>query len=155
MGYRMDSAKHLLRFLTGFTAGFFATLMFHQLTVWALWVAHVAPVAPFSSAATRPFGIPAVISLAAWGGIWGILFALIEGRFPVRAAYWITAFFFGAIFPSLVAFLVVLPLKGLPVGGGWHPSVLLTAFLANGMWGIGTGLLLTLLSRFLLGSSRL
>ena len=55
---------------------------------------------------------------------------------------------FGAVLPSLVALLVVLPLKGHPVGGGWQPHVLITAFLVNGAWGIGTALILrTLLTK--------
>jgi hypothetical protein len=93
-------------------------------------------------AATQPFRVPVVLSLAFWGGIWGILFALIDGRFPRRGGYWVTAFIFGAIFPSLVALMVVLPIKGRPVGGGWNPVLLLTAFLINGAWGVGTGLFL-------------
>ena len=87
-----------------------------------------------------------MISLAIWGGIWGILFALIDRRFPAGARYWVAAFLFGAVFPSLVALLVVLPLKGRPLGGGWHPPLLLTAFLINGAWGVGTGLILRVLS---------
>ena len=87
-------------------------------------------------------GVPSVISLAFWGGVWGILFALIERKFARRGGYWVTAFLFGAVLPSLVALLVVLPLKGQPVGGGWQPHVWFTAFLVNGAWGIGTGVIL-------------
>jgi hypothetical protein len=97
-------------------------------------------------ALTHPFGMPAVFSLSLWGGVWGILFALVDGAFPRRSAYWVVAFFFGAILPSMVALLVVLPLKGRPMGGGWHLPLLLTAFLVNGAWGIGTGLILKALS---------
>ena len=136
------------RLLFGFGAGFLATLIFHQLTLALLWGAGLAPFRPFPMAATQPFGIPAVFSLAFWGGVWGILFAVIDGKFPSRGGYWVTAFLFGAILPSLVALLVVLPLKGRPMGGGWHLPLLLTAFLINGAWGIGTGLILRgLLSR--------
>jgi hypothetical protein len=136
------------RLLFGFIAGFFGTLVFHQLTLAVLWIVGLAPFKPFSMTATQPFGIPAVFSLAFWGGIWGILFALIEGGFP-RRGYWWWAFLFGAILPSLVALMVVLPLKGIPMGGGWHMSLLLMAFLINGAWGIGTGLILKgLLGRF-------
>jgi hypothetical protein len=130
----------------GFIAGFFGTLVFHQLTLTVLWDLGVAPFPPYSMALTRPFGIPAVFSLSFWGGIWGILFALVHGSFPRRGAYWVVAFFFGAILTSLVALLVVLPLKGRPVGGGWHPALLLTAFLVNGAWGVGTGLILKAMS---------
>lgn len=129
------------RLVFGFVAGFFATLIFHQLTLAGLWGLGLAPFPPFSMAPTQPFGLPAVFSLAFWGGVWGILFALIHISFPRRAGYWVTAFLFGAILPSLVALLVVLPVKGRPMGGGWHLPLLVTAFLINGAWGIGTGLI--------------
>ncbi len=144
--YRIESSDYPARILFGFTAGFLATLIFHQLTVLVLWTLGVSPFAPYSTAVTKPGGLPAVISLAVWGGIWGVLFALIQRRFPANGSYWVAAFLFGAIFPSLVALLVVLPLKGQPLGGGWQPPLLLTAFLANGAWGIGTGLILRVMS---------
>jgi hypothetical protein len=131
-----------IRLVYGFIAGFFATLIFHQLTLAALWAAGVAPFGPFSMATTTPFGVPAVFSLAAWGGVWGIVFALVDKKFPHHSAYWVTAFLFGAILPSFVALVVVLPLKGKPMGGGWHAPLMLTALLINGAWGIGTGLIL-------------
>jgi len=145
-------ANFSARLAFGFIAGFLATLIFHQLTLALLWAAGVAPFGPFPMAATQPFGVPAVFSLAFWGGVWGILFALIEGKFPRRSGYWVAAFLFGAILPSLVALLIVLPLKGRPMGGGWHLPLLLTAFLINGAWGVGTGLLLKTLSIWFSGS---
>lgn len=128
--------------LFGFLAGFLATLIFHQLTLAVLWGLGIAPFGPFPMGATRPFGVPAVFSLAFWGGVWGIVYAWIDGRFPRGGSYWVTAFLFGAVFPSLVALLIVLPLKGRPVGGGWAPALLVTAFLINGAWGVGTGVFL-------------
>lgn len=136
-----QSSPFWAKVVSGFVAGFLATLIFHQLTLTLLWVLKIAPFAPFPMAPTRPFGVPAVFSLAFWGGIWGIIYALIDNRFPAGFGYWITAFLFGAIFPSMVALLVVLPLKGKPVGGGWMPPLLITAFLINGAWGVGTGLI--------------
>lgn len=135
------------RLLTGFIAGFLATLVFHQLTLSLLWAIKLAPFGPFAMTATQPFGVPAVFSLAFFGGLWGILFVLVDRRFPAGFAYWPVSFLFGAIFPSLVALLVVLPLKGKPMGGGWHPPLLITAFLINGAWGLGTALLVRLFSR--------
>ena len=150
-GARADSWAQLL---FGFVAGFLATLIFHQLALALLWGIGVAPSGPFPMAPTRPFGVPAILSLAFWGGVWGILFALVQRSFPPAAAYWVAAFLFGAILPSLVALLVVLPLKGRPMGGGWHPPLLLTAFLINGVWGIGTGLILKLLTSRSSGSRK-
>jgi hypothetical protein len=132
--------------LLSFIAGFAATLIFHQLAVGLLWWVGVAPFGPFSMAATQPFGLPAMISLAFWGGVWGIVFSRVDKRFPTGGGYWVAAFLFGAIFPTLIALLVVLPLKGQPIGGGWHAPLLLTAFLINGAWGFGTGLILKGLS---------
>ena len=131
-----------VRVVFGFIAGFFGTIIFHQLALSLLWAAGVAPMRPFAMAATQPFGAPALISLAFWGGIWGIVFALADASFPAGWVYWVAAFLFGAILPSLVALLVVLPLKGRPMGGGWSPSLLVTAFLINGCWGLGTGIFL-------------
>ncbi|MGI9301546.1 MAG: hypothetical protein ACR2RB_02410 [Gammaproteobacteria bacterium] len=140
------------RLLFGFVAGFLATLIFHQLTLALLWAVGIAPFGPFPMAATEPFGVPVLFSLAFWAGVWGILFALVDRNFPRGGGYWLTAFLFGAILPSLVALLVVLPLKGKPMGGGWNPSLLLTAFLINGAWGIGTGLFLKWLPAWVGGS---
>jgi hypothetical protein len=146
MAYRDTLADPARRWLLGFLAGFLATLIFHQLALAVLWGIGLAPFGPFSLASTAPFGVPAVFSLAFWGGVWGILFALVEPRFPAPPAYWRTAFLFGAILPSLVALLVVFPLKGKPLGGGWHLPLLATAFLINGAWGLGTGWIFKALS---------
>ncbi|MGF1526453.1 MAG: hypothetical protein ACFCBW_06635, partial [Candidatus Competibacterales bacterium] len=109
----------------GFVAGFVATLVFHQLTLWALYTLGVAPFAPFNMNPTAPLGVPAVFSLAFWGGIWGMLFALIDRPlFGGGLQYWINAFLFGAIFPSLAALLVGLPPQRIPMGGGWNPMLL-------------------------------
>jgi hypothetical protein len=76
-----------------------------------------------------------------------MLFALVENKFPAQAGYWVAAFLFGALLTSLVALVIVLPLKGRPMGGGWGLPLLTTAFLINGAWGVGTGLLLKLFTR--------
>ena len=144
--YNKTSLGFSKKVLYGFIAGFLSTLVFHQLSLEVLWIVGLATFGPFSMAATSPFGIPAVFSLAFWGGIWGILFAQLEGSFPKRGGYWAVTFLFGAILPSLFALLIVLPLKGKPMGGGWHAPLLLTAFFINGAWGIGTGLILKKLS---------
>lgn len=132
------------RMWAGFVAGFLGTLVFHQLMLAFLRGIGVAPAPflPYSWTATEPFGIPAVLSLSFWGGLWGIIFVLIHGSFPPGAGYWVTAFVFGAILPSAIALLVVMPIKGRPMGGGWHASLLVTALLVNGAWGVGTGVYL-------------
>src|SRR3546814_19529065 len=92
-------------------------------------------------APTEPCGVPKVISLAFWVGVWGFVFSWVEPKFPRGAGYWIAALLFGAIFPTLVAWFVVAPLKGQPVAGGFVPGRMMIGPLVNGAWGIGTAIL--------------
>jgi hypothetical protein len=124
-----------------FVAGYLATLIFHQ-GVWAgLYAAGKVPAAAWDMSSTEPFGIPAVLSLAFWGGLWGIaLWPLIkQGRF------WLKSIVLGAVGPSALALLVVFPLKGLAIAGGWDPKVIVGALILNAAWGQGLGLGLRIL----------
>lgn len=133
--------------ILGFIAGFVAVLLFHQPVLAVLSQIGVAKAGVYSLTPTAPLGVPQVISLAFWGGVWGVLFAAVEQRFPRGPAYWIIAFAFGAILPTLVAWFIVAPLKGLPVAGGWQLNRMITGILINGAWGLGTALLLRLAHR--------
>jgi hypothetical protein len=104
----------------------------------------VAKAASYSLTATAPFGVQQVLSLSFWGGVWGVVFALFEHRVPRGGRYWVYAFLFGAILPTLVAWFVVAPIKGMPMAGGWQASRMFTGFVINGAWGLGNALLLTL-----------
>ena len=87
-----------------------------------------------------------MISLAFWGGVWAVaLWPLI--RLNVGWRYWITAAVLGAIGPTLVALLVVFPLKGQAFAAGWDPKIWVGAFLLNGAWGIGVALFMRWLDR--------
>lgn len=140
------SAKTLL---AGFVAGFIAVLIFHQPALALLSASGFVKAGTYSMNATSPFGVPQVLSLAFWGGVWGVLFVLAQTRFPRGAGYWIAALAFGAVLPTLVAWFVVAGLKGQPVAAGWDSHRMLTGVLINGAWGLGTALLLRLaLPRF-------
>ncbi|MEO6986116.1 MAG: hypothetical protein ABI155_12300 [Paralcaligenes sp.] len=140
----MAASTHgLSRYLLGFAAGFVAVLVFHQGMLTLLHGVHFISASPFPIAATPPFGVPKIWSLAFWGGIWGLVFVLFECKFPRNLlAYLITAIVFGAIGPSLVAWFVVPALKGLPMGGGFHSAGVITALSVNGAWGLGTAIFL-------------
>jgi hypothetical protein len=135
------------RYLIAFFSGFTAVLLFHQGILSILHGVGFTPVAPFPTQPTKPFGVPQIWSLAFWGGVWGLVLAGVDRWFPGGAGYWIGACIFGAVFPSLVAWLVVFPMKGLPAGGGWHAAGLATGLMINGGWGLGTALLLQGLSK--------
>lgn len=127
--------------LKAFAAGFVSTLVFHQGLLWLLYVGGASPRAPWNLTPVPPFHAPAVISLAFWGGVWGVvLWALI--RAARGGVYWAEAVVIGALGPSLVAWFVVMPLKGMGFAGGWDPRIIVGALLLNAAWGIGVALLM-------------
>lgn len=130
-----------------FVAGFLAVLIFHQLMFALLHAVGLIPVGAYDFRPVPPFGIPGVLSAAFWGGVWGIVFALVEPRFPHGPGYWVAAALFGAVPLTLVFWFIVAPLKGLPVAGGWHAGPWVAGLLVNGAWGLGTALLLRLFAR--------
>lgn len=125
-----------MRWLRWFLAGAAAVPAFHQLALAVLYASAIVARQPFSMEPTRPFGVPQVISLAFWGGVWGLILGLILLRRTSGAAFWLTALVFGAIAPTLVAIFVAAPLKGQPAGGG--ATAFLIGGLLNGAWGGGT-----------------
>lgn len=124
-----------------FLAGFLSTLIFHQGLVEILYTLNLTTYVPFSMKLTAPFQVPQVISLAFWGGIWGIPLWFIIQRMS-RAKFWLTALVFGALGPSLIAWFVVSPLKGIPIAGGWKPMIIIVSLMVNGAWGVGTAWLM-------------
>jgi hypothetical protein len=132
----------------GFVAGALSVLSFHQAALGVLHLAGAASGMPWRLTPTTPFGIPAVLSAAFWGGLWGCVFAILHRWFPRGPLHALAAsFLFGAIVLTLVGWFVVLPLKGMPVGGGWKPAGMLTGLLVNGTWGVGTSVFLAVLKR--------
>ena len=137
-----------LLFLVAFVAGFLSVLIFHQPMLIILKAIALAPekLTPYAMAATSPLGIPRVLSLAFWGGIWGLLLAIaVKGTRGL--GYWLSGLIIGALALSLVNWFVVLPLKGEPIGGGWAIPGVITALIINGVWGLGTVFLFRLLGR--------
>src|SRR5262245_2539251 len=104
-----------MSYLTAFVAGFLSTLFFHQGALAVLHAAGFTTRAPYVSTPTWPLHLPAVVSLAFWGGVWAVALWRLIGRSGPPWAYWTAWVGLGAILPSLVAWFVVLPLKGAPV----------------------------------------
>jgi hypothetical protein len=126
-----------MRLLAAFAAGFLSTLIFHQGAVALLHGAGVAPIAPYPLQPTWPFGVPQVISLAFWGGVWGLgLWALIRNARGLK--YWGLCVGLGALGPTAVAMLVVFPLKGIPMDA----ATAVAGLILNGIWGLGAGILM-------------
>jgi hypothetical protein len=130
-----------------FIAGVLAVPVFHQIALWILHVAGIIPFAPFDMSPTKPLGVPALISISFWGGVWGVVFALTVRRWFSGITYWIAALVGGGIVLTLVFIFVVVPLKS----GGHLPAPLvgffIIGFLLNAAWGIGWALFLALIER--------
>jgi hypothetical protein len=124
-----------------FAAGFLAVLLFHQPMLAVLHSLGVTPATAYETRPVPPLGVPRVASAAFWGGMWGVVLALLAPWFPRGLGYWGSATLFGAAVVTLVAWFVVAPLKGLPVAGGGHSGAMATGLLVNGAWGFGVAVL--------------
>lgn len=133
----------LHRALLGFTAAVISVLIFHQ-GMWALL--HFAGLMPppYSITPTSPLGIPAIVSGCFWAGLYGAAFGLLAPR--LGAPLWLCGLMLGLI-ATVVGWVVVAPLKGQPVFGGFVPINMLRPVLIVGAWGLGVGLILPLLMR--------
>lgn len=121
--------------LKAFVAGFLATVVAHQGVLQLLHLAGLVANPAWNLAPVPPLGIPSVLSLAFWGGLWGIvLWGLIARARPLWQ--WLGGALLGALLPTLVAVLVVFPLKGLATPGTIEWRLLLGGLLVNGVWGL-------------------
>lgn len=129
----------------GFVAAAISVLTFHQWMWTGLHVLNLPGLgmpAPYPIARTPPWGVPRIIDLAFWGGLYGIVFGL---ALPwLRPPYWLDGLALGII-AALVGLFVVAPLKGMAIAGGWHMLNWLRSCLINGFWGIGVGVILPLI----------
>ncbi len=131
--------------LVGFVAGALSVLVFHQLGFWIANELGYARAPLYSLRPVPPFGVPAILSLAFWGGLWGMAAAFLVPRLPRPldgALGWIL---FAAIVVTLVNWFAVLPLKGAPMGGGFRMPGLVVVPLVYALWGFGMWLIARLL----------
>jgi hypothetical protein len=133
-----------MRSIKWFAAGALAVPLFHQVVLWLFNAAGLIDRAPYAMEATKPLGVPALISLSFWGGVWGVILLLVAGRLR-GAKFWTVALVFGAIAPTLVAGFIVAPLKGQAAGGNARMAAM--GFAINGAWALGTVLLARLMER--------
>jgi hypothetical protein len=135
----------VMRAFLGFIAAAISVLTFHQ----AMWeLLHVLNLPglgmppPYPMRGVPPWGVPLIVSLCFWGGLYGAVFGLVLPR--LTAPLWLCGLVLGII-AALVGLFVVPAIKGLPIAGGWVLLNWVRSFLINGFWGIGVGLILPLL----------
>jgi hypothetical protein len=142
-----SASPRLIRVGLGFVAACLGTLVFHQGGVELCHLLGLTGSTPYNFRPVSPFGVPAVVSLTFWGGVWGIAFVLAEGAITrCPGGYWVGAALFGAIVPTLVFWFVVVPLKGQPLSYGFQVPRVFVALIVDGLWGTGTAVFLTMLA---------
>ncbi|MEO6698584.1 MAG: hypothetical protein ABIR53_03360 [Paraperlucidibaca sp.] len=139
---KLSTQDNVMFALKAFAAGFIATLLFHQGLFNLFYSVGMVAVPAFNMTPSHPLGVPAVISLAFWGGLWGWPVAYWI-RHSQGAGYWLKAVLLGAIGPTAVAMLIVFPLKGLPV----ETKTVIGGLLLNGAWGLGVAIFMRWPSR--------
>lgn len=118
-----------------FIFGFVATILFHQAALYILFLLGKIPAMPWNFSPVAPFGIPKVISLSFFGGLWGIPLGIILDKLH-GAKFWLTSIVFGSVFPTAVAMLVVFPMKEIPVVG----AMVVGGLIVNAAWGLGVSI---------------
>lgn len=144
-----ETKNSALYWIAAFIAGFLAVLIFHQPTLSLLASMQITQAVPYSFKPVAPFGIPQFLSTAFWGGVWGAVFHFVSRGWRYDSSYWLKAFAFGLVFPTLVAWFVVASLKGLPMAAGGKFNGMLTGLCVNAAWGLGTAILLRLFVRWI------
>ena len=133
-----------MQYFLSFLAGFLSTFVFHQGALALLYVTGLLPRAPFDLTPTAPLGIPSVVSLAFFGGLWGVIIWHFLTTFLKKRSALISACVLGAIGPTFVAFTVVSPLKNVAI----NPAMIPVGLFLNFVWGFGLWAFLKLFRKF-------
>jgi hypothetical protein len=133
-----SNTNNLLRnLLIGFVAGVLAVAIVHQGIGFIMGQMQLTSPTLYSMRPVPPWSVPAIINQMFWGGVWGVVLALIIDRVPRDIPLWLFAILFGFA-PLAGAWLLVPAIKQTPMMAGLVPQRMLVGFLYN--WGFGVGL---------------
>ncbi|MFM9938827.1 MAG: hypothetical protein ACKVP7_04950 [Hyphomicrobiaceae bacterium] len=142
-----------LNLLLGFIAAAIAVVTVHQGIVFVLTQIGLIKGTPWSLSPIKPWGMPQIVNSMFWGGLWGVLFAVIHDKLP-GGAMWLKGLIFGLII-TVISNWTLLPLiKGHVFGqpnqilfAGWDPTRMLATVLILTGFGIATGIIYGLIAR--------
>ncbi len=126
--------------IIGFVAGALSVLIFHQLGFWLANELGYARAALYNMRGVPPWGVPAIVSSAFWGGLWGIVAAFLVPRLPGAWGGVLGWILFAAIIVAIVNWTVVLPIKSGRFNMPGMP-ILVVLPLVYGLWGFGMWLI--------------
>jgi hypothetical protein len=141
------------RIVLGFIAAAISVVLVHESIILLLTKFEVIRGTPWSMDGVPPWGVPKLINNIFWGGLWGVLFALVYEWVPGGMA-WLKGLIFG-IFIVVVSNWILLPLiKGQVFGqanqvlfGGWNPQRMLVVLCILGGFGLALGIIYRLLQQ--------
>jgi hypothetical protein len=142
------------RIALGFIAAVITVLIVHEGIIYLLAMGGYIPNRAWSmTPAIPPYGVPRLVNNAFWGGLWGVLFALVYNWIPGGMS-WLKGLIFG-LFIVVASNWVLLPLiKGRVFGqanqvlfGGFEPQRMLIVVAIVGGFGLGLGIIYGLLDR--------
>lgn len=129
-----------VRLLLGLGAGALSHVVFQGVLGAVLYAADLGPGLVWTLRPVPPFGVPTILNNMFWDGLWGIAYALLEPRLTARLGRVPGGLAFG-LAPLLVYWFVVLPLKGVRVGGGFHADAVSIQVAFDAIFGIGTAVI--------------
>jgi hypothetical protein len=145
------------RIVLGFIAAAISVLIVHEGIIQLLHQADYIPRRGWTmTPAVAPFGVPYIVNLVFWGGLWGVLFALVYNWIPGGMA-WLKGLIFG-VFIVVVSNWTLLPLikkhvfgvttaRDVALFSGYDPTRMLLVLLIVGGFGLGLGIIYGLIAR--------
>jgi hypothetical protein len=140
LGAALTNPHLSTRLAIGFVAGFLSHLIFQGAFGAALYAANLLPGLTWSLMPVEPFGVPKSINLGFWAGLWGIAYAFLEPRLTAFFGRWLGGLVYG-LAPLAGYWFIVLPAKGLGIGGGFHLAKVPIEFGFHAIFGIGLAIL--------------
>jgi hypothetical protein len=141
------------RIALGFIAAAISVLVVHETIIYGLTQYGVIRGTAWGMQPIAPWGVPRLINNIFWGGLWGVLFAFVYERIPGGMS-WLKGLIYGLAI-VVVSNWILLPLiKGQIFGqanqvlfGGWNPQRMLAAAIIVGGFGIGLGIIYSVIAR--------
>ena len=98
----------LTKLVLGFVAGAIAVVTAHEIIDYILYTAGIFPRVPWSMTPAAMTGVPQIVSDAFWGGLWGVLFALISDKIP-GGNLTVKGLIFGILGPAILGVFILVP----------------------------------------------
>lgn len=129
------------RVLFGFVCAALSIFFFHQATISFYSGMGWIPAPGYRPTPIPPWGVPQLWNAVFWGGLWGLVFAVLEPRRPTAMPLWLFTVLFCLLLPLVVGAWIIVPLiKGLPLFAGGNTTAMTRSLGIYATWGFGLAL---------------